>query len=193
MRIHHTATGRPATARRGRTDAAGAGIMDKLFELKPFGYLAEVELAWAAGLVDGEGCITITEAKPSGQYKSPRFNLVLIVTNTHEPTIRRLAEMFGIGSIRCDKGGGNEADAWRWSVSRRQAGWVIEALHPYIFTKSKDAELALEYCRLDNTGACRSGVPDWLNHRRSEIRHKIRVGKPQRIGPEKYKNNGHFT
>lgn len=46
------------------------------------------QLAWAAGLVDGEGCIHYDEG-------TELWNLA--VKMTHEQTIRRLAELFPDG------------------------------------------------------------------------------------------------
>jgi len=109
------------------------------------------ELAWAAGLFDGEGCITISRQRPgTGRRESLNYRLFLKVTMGHRPTIERLVAIFSVGSIHpwCDSSDREHNPAYSWWVASRQAVAVIEQLRPYLVTKAIEADLALEWGRL---------------------------------------------
>lgn len=56
----------------------------------------ETEHAWAAGIVDGEGCISITMQKPGvNRRKTPGFQVRISVRMTCERTIKRLYDLYG--------------------------------------------------------------------------------------------------
>jgi len=60
---------------------------------------SEVEIAWFAGLVDGEGCIHITRRRAT-RTKSPCYILYFTVAMTHLPAIEKIKSIWGVGSIR---------------------------------------------------------------------------------------------
>jgi hypothetical protein len=92
-------------------------------------------LAWAAGLIDGEGCIRIDTG----------FRLVLKVKMTHLPTLERLMEVFSCGSVRPCKVKQGTRPQWIWSCMGLRAMKVIEEVSPYMVTKKQEALLALQY------------------------------------------------
>jgi len=109
------------------------------------------ELAWAAGLVDGEGCITILHRLAGGSNgsKTDSFVLVLRVTMGHLETVRRLGGILGIGKVYDHAFRGARANAsFSYTVSARVAEKVIRKLRPYLVTKAKEAEVALEFMAL---------------------------------------------
>jgi hypothetical protein len=55
----------------------------------------EAQIAWAAGLFDGEGCVRIQLRKPRGGSVSPHHHLVVDLSNTHEQTVLRFSEIVG--------------------------------------------------------------------------------------------------
>lgn len=108
---------------------------------------SETEHAWAAGIVDGEGCVYIAR---SGRWDAPakkrNYSVVLAVKMTSEPTIDRLGNMFApakssfVPSRRI-----GHKDAWqiRWSGTRARR--VLASILPYSVTKRREIELALQY------------------------------------------------
>lgn len=93
--------------------------------------LTEVELAWAAGFIDGEGCFLFQKNCPT-----------LKVSNTHLPTLVWLRDRFA-GFIY--NKGGNDPAHWRprftWVLSGKKAVPVIESIRPYLREKREQADL----------------------------------------------------
>lgn len=108
----------------------------------------EAEIAWAAGIVDGEGCITISRQKPGARQVSVSYRLALKVTMGHRATVERLGELFRAGSIQVQYSTKGHNDAWSWWVANRQAIDVLSQLRPYLFTKAVEADLAFEWGRI---------------------------------------------
>ena len=101
-------------------------------------------LAYAAGIVDGEGCISIGK-KSMGTDKLPRLTMILTVVNTNEWLIRWFKMQFG-GNIRNQKPSNQRAKLkWVWRVESRKASEIIKLLLPYLQIKRPQAELAIKF------------------------------------------------
>lgn len=72
----------------------------------------ETERAWAAGLIDGEGCFSTHSADP--RYPYPR----LTITQSDPEVLVRFRQLFAVGSVR----GPYDARA-----SQRRSTWVYAA------------------------------------------------------------------
>lgn len=107
----------------------------------------ELDYAWAAGIIDGEGCIFIARHLPSGKpggCKTPSYSLGIKVTMGHEPTILRLRELFGSGSKhKVDQVGWNPA--YTWLAQAEIARKVLEKIQPYCLTKAEEIQVAMEF------------------------------------------------
>ena|ERR1700733_6717615 len=91
---------------------------------------------WAAGIVDGEGCIY---AVKQGRVYIP----MLRVCMSDYSTIQRLKRIFGLGSVYSYKPKKkNRKTMWNWAVATRQARTVLEEMLPYLWTKRNQARLA---------------------------------------------------
>lgn len=138
--------------------------------------------AWAAGIIDGEGCITISRQRAgAGGRINPSHRLYVKVSMGHLPTIDRLHEIFGAGS-RHVQPGGRWNDAYIWMVSTRQAGDVLRAVRPHLVTKADEADLALEFLALPIglTGGARGNavLPPKLVAERERLFVALRDAKP---------------
>lgn len=93
----------------------------------------DTDLAWAAGFIDGEGCISI---RTSGNY----YGCVLTVVQKFPSPLLKLQTMFG-GSIAArDKGA-----AYQWRItSNPKVIEVLTLLYPYLLVKKPQAKLVLE-------------------------------------------------
>lgn len=97
------------------------------------------ELAWAAGIIDGEGTVDYYVGKKG---VSPRVE----VSMTHEPTVRRLHTILG-GNFRGPYSRGRNKSIWVWSTSAfKMVIQIIRLLRPYLFTKRSDAARTLAFC-----------------------------------------------
>jgi hypothetical protein len=95
-------------------------------------------LAWAAGFIDGEGCIYIGRQKRSENGLT--YSLKLTVSQRDREPLDILYGLFG-GYIFQVK----SARAWTWDIRCGAAGDALEALLPYLRYKRPQAELALQF------------------------------------------------
>ncbi len=83
----------------------------------------ETDLAWAAGIVDGEGCISLHTVKAK---HGSCYVLRLSVTNTSLLMLKRLVEIFGGGNIISQKKyADHHKNRWHWQVCSKQAERAI--------------------------------------------------------------------
>ena len=103
---------------------------------------------WAhlAGMVDGDGCITITcSKKPSRllQKCSPMYFITLAVGNTYLPYVRKLRSELGGYLHETPQQKSNHKPLLSWTVSSRKAVGIIQKIAPYLKIKHRQAALAL--------------------------------------------------
>lgn len=102
-------------------------------------FMRKTDLAWVAGIVDGEGCICIRKVK--GRY----YFLQLSVGMTDASTIARLKSFFG-GNIHTKPGKKvQHKTCYIWNVGSDQAVSCLKKLKPYLFTKLEQACLAIDF------------------------------------------------
>lgn len=102
--------------------------------------------AWAAGIIDGEGCLRIKKQHSPTHRLNPWYGMALRVKMIHAPAIRRLHEIFGVGSVRPEPRT-NKRTLWVWEVSTDQAAMVLRKIRPYLIVKAAEADLLLEFHR----------------------------------------------
>ena len=100
------------------------------------------DLAWAAGLIEGEGCI-YSSMRSTG-VRGGRAVWHLTVQMTDEDVLRRLAAVIGLGNV-CgpykNKGDGKKAykPIWSWTVSSRTHVYaVLVALWPWLGARRRE-------------------------------------------------------
>lgn len=115
------------------------------------------DLAWAAGIFDGEGCFTIRRNKPTptSKHVSVIHTAVSVVGMTHRPTIERLHHLFEVGNVTVElPRKKNHKPQWKWYVNGPQACWVAAAMYPWLITKKEEARTLI---RMLDLGAARLG------------------------------------
>jgi len=134
-------------------------------------------LAWAAGFVDGEGCIHIAKAShPSGRRSSYRLRLTL-VQNCLE-TLWTFQSALGVhgGLHRILRRLEHNKQCYSLSYDGKQAREVIQAVLPYLVRKRAEALAALAFYeegRVDwHPG--RNGCPEELWRIRERFYRKLR-------------------
>lgn len=113
----------------------------------------ETEIAWAAGVIDGEGCFTLYKGKKlRRRCVTLEYRLMFIVSMVHLPTVKKLHQIFKVGSIFRDKRKNvskNKRASYRWQVNGgMQCAQFIPLILPYLFTKREEAEVALRFVKL---------------------------------------------
>lgn len=103
--------------------------------------LSDEEWAYAAGVIDGEGCI-------KGRKSSRSITIDLHVTNTNAELLLWLQQRLG-GSIHRHHDG-----CGRWWAAASTQRDILEGVLPYLVTKRDQAEAALRLLdiRRDRTG-----------------------------------------
>lgn len=95
------------------------------------------DLAWAAGLFEGEGCITIGE-----RNATRRRHPICQLNMADEDVVRRLHTVLGVGTVRMRKYQPVKKDQWVWRVSSfEDAQYVIAALWNWLGARRKNRAL----------------------------------------------------
>lgn len=104
----------------------------------------KTDLAYAAGIIDGEGNIGIYANTSRNGY--PVYRMRVRVTNTDEGLIHQLKENFE-GSIGVQNWaeGKNRKPAWYWTVSCNPALRFLSLVTSYLRLKKPQAELAIKF------------------------------------------------
>ena len=110
-------------------------------------YLSETEAAYIAGIIDGEGTLTIRKKKPAAKvsHRLPSYSVTFSVSNTATLLIHWLQNKCG-GSVhhyenRCK----NCRPYARWDLHTRQATELLHQVTPYLLIKHEQACLAMEF------------------------------------------------
>ena len=120
--------------------------------------MSEVDMAYIAGLFDGEGSIHFkrgTEKKKKHKGKGYRtsnsLRLSMEITMTDESVLRWVLEVLGVGTLNKKPRKGLRKDGtkylmqYRWRCTFRDAYYVCKLLWPYAHTKLPKIQQVLEH------------------------------------------------
>ena len=107
---------------------------------------SEIELAWAAGFFDGEGCVSVVKRHTGSSAKRSYlyYQLNLNAPQINKDPLLKLKSLFG-GQVRCTRSYGNRRPSFVWTLHAALAEKALRALLPYLIVKKAEAELALQY------------------------------------------------
>jgi hypothetical protein len=107
---------------------------------------SEAELAYCAGLWDGEGCFYIgkAEARSKRGRASPYYGLVASLMMTRREAMLKVEELFG-GESKWRKRLPPNRDVWEWKCYGDDAKMLAKALLPYLQIKKEAALLAIQF------------------------------------------------
>lgn len=115
----------------------------------------EIDLAWFAGFMDGEGCFHMRNVAGSRirDLGKVYFRPTIRVCNTHQDTLQTVCTILDTHGLpyhvshRTYSSASKYLPAWDVEVSgiKRCAKW-LPLLIPYLHTKREQAEQMLEYC-----------------------------------------------
>lgn len=99
-------------------------------------------IAYVAGLFDGEGCVDIYQATTSKNSKSPSLMLRVTISQKDGSIMSWLEKEFG-GYVRMDR----RKDTWihRWELRSQKASKFLEMILPFTKIKDRQIKLALEF------------------------------------------------
>ena len=114
--------------------------------------IRESDVAYIAGLFDGEGSIEFTkrkEKKRNGTYDCRRISMEISMTD--ESVLRWVTEVLGCGTFTKKPRKGKRKDGtkyltqWRWRCTFRDAYYVCRLLWPYAHTKLPKIQQVIEH------------------------------------------------
>ena len=114
--------------------------------------IEDVELAWQAGIIDGEGTVTLAKQMRKGR-PSPAYRPMVTVTNTNPALVMPFVDAWGGGMYkRPDKRKSKKwMDSWTWYCPRSVVPEFLRAILPYLRGKRQQA-----ICLIDFTKRCKS-------------------------------------
>lgn len=134
----------------------------------------EVEKAYTAGIIDGEGCLSIT------LHRTKRERQILhriSVNNTNKALIEWLVEKTKLGHLYSYSGvngyyaTGNRKPPYVWTLCAGAVRELLPEIMPYLVLKRRQAELMLESLGMRNLKGRGKGrsLSEEENKRRNEI------------------------
>jgi intein/homing endonuclease len=102
---------------------------------------SEPELAYLAGLIDGEGCIRIE--KSGGRYRETPHTPTVCVTNANPTLIMWVYNKFG-GHLYLKK----NRTCWDIYWLGKKAVEILKEVYPYLIAKKEQTELVFAYREL---------------------------------------------
>lgn len=137
--------------------------------------------AYAAGLMDGEGCVTIVEAH--GNY-SVRVDVGM---TEKARDILELMHATNGGSIGMARGATERWDAaWRWTLCGAEASEFLERILPHLILKAEQARLAIRLQSIiDEMSAGRKNARWTAEGRARAASIRLRVMELNRKGPSR--------
>lgn len=144
-----------------------------------------LELAYTAGLLDGEGSIVIAVSKPTEKNKlrTKSHWLQVSITNTNREIIDWLLSTFGghisdgTKSISRNK----QRPTWNWRITSRKARDFLMKILPYLKIKRMHAEIAIEFQEyMINNNFINKSVPPEVVEKRDSFKSalsSINLGK----------------
>ena len=113
--------------------------------------IAEVDLAYIAGFLDGEGCIGYYDASQTSHNRPSYFHAAVNVCNTDPKVIFWLREVTGMGRSHIIRfKDGKRRTAYQWQIGRKQD--VIDflsAIRPYLRVKGEQVDVLLAHLALE--------------------------------------------
>lgn len=106
------------------------------------------EAAYLAGLIDGEGTITIHRRRPlpSNQFRL-YYRPVVIIINTDLPLLEHVKKICGTGWVGISMHGhGERKTCYNFQLGRRsEIYWLLTQILDDLFLKKEQGELLLEF------------------------------------------------
>lgn len=106
---------------------------------------SEVEKAYLAGVMDGEGCIRIE--KSGGKYRYLPHTPTVSVSNCNPALIRWILSTFG-GHLYQKKNRGKYQTVWDVYWLGNKAIELLGEIYPYLVAKKEQADLVFSYREL---------------------------------------------
>lgn len=158
----------------------------------------ETDIAYLAGIIDGEGSIYIGNFSCNPITKLPYYQTNIQVTNTDKNLIDWLQQIFG-GLVnkrtKQQMPKNSRKQAYTWTISGERLTHLCELILPYLICKRRQAEIMITMrATYTKNGAQRGhqgvqSLPDEIRLLRQSLMEEMRS---LHIRTHSYKHNGHL-
>ncbi len=110
--------------------------------------MRESDIAYIAGLFDGEGCVSYKQymRKRKGAKKAyPTWQIRLEIAMTDKSVLQWVTEILGVGTMGPRKVRPGRKKQWRWRCSHRDAYYVCLLIWPYAHTKLPKIQQVIDH------------------------------------------------
>jgi len=116
--------------------------------------------AYLAGLIDGEGTLTITRHTRKDRPGYMRFNIRLAIYNTNIALLQNVQETFGGTLMIAKRHDERWKDQGQLAWSEEQIVVILEKVRPFLFAKREQCEilLACQATKLDAADGRKRGL-----------------------------------
>jgi hypothetical protein len=125
-------------------------VAEKIWGPAPSVHLTDVQAAWLAGLIDGEGCISIWRERREGNRSGFRYYAMVHIANTNRGLLDAIAKVIPGEVYLKDarKKLANHKPLFMFAVSRRALSPVLTRIAPFLVIKKRQAEIAMQFRRV---------------------------------------------
>ncbi len=115
--------------------------------------------AWMAGLVDGEGCVSVVAVQPTtGVNESHSMRLQIRMADTE--AVERVVEITGMSNVTYDLATTEGSrPAQQWKISGDKAADVLADIYPFLTVKRRQAIVGWNLQRLKDGVVTKRGQP----------------------------------
>jgi hypothetical protein len=146
----------------------------------------DAELSYLAGIIDGEGTITVFHPK---SRPATVFEQIVTVETTSKILTDWLVIHFGgqvyfrERPINLPQGIQSKRSRWKWTLRKSEIDNIVPAILPFLVIKHEQAELMIEFRALMSLNGvwAKRGVPAANLSRRLEIAHRFSLINLTRI------------
>ena len=134
--------------------------------------ISQTDLGWVAGIMDGEGFISILRGK-----NPDRLYLSIGVGNTDARIVKKLHFLLG-GSIDSTRQYHPKYKTiWMWRLNGKEACKILTVIMPFLVSKREEAYLALEFGTTLRGYHRGNPVPEEVKKERTILYNMIKVFK----------------
>lgn len=106
------------------------------------------QLAYIAGLFDGEGCVSISKTWPKDRL-NPRYKLCVTIANTNPKPLIIIKKLYG-GYIYIGNKSPGRKILYTWKIATKSTERFLGDILPYLIIKKEEVELALIHRKFIN-------------------------------------------
>ena len=130
----------------------------------------KAKYGYLAGIIDGEGCITIGAGK---KETCINYNALVLVQNTSKKLIDWLQANFGGQIYLSKKETEKNKEAWMWRLTKQKdIEILLLSILPYLIIKREQAKVLLNFVRLGRTTPVESRLKAYEEIRALNVRGK---------------------